>query len=48
VSQPVVVTDTDEVSCCEGFELMHAGTGHVPWPATPPPRPRPGSAGERT
>jgi hypothetical protein len=39
--QPVTVTDYDECQVSEGLELGLAGRGFVPYPATPPPRPRP-------
>jgi hypothetical protein len=45
VSKAVVVTDTDECRIAEGPELTLAGRGFVPYPATPPPRPRPEAAG---
>jgi hypothetical protein len=41
VSEPVVVTDYDECRVSEGLELSLRGHGFVPYPATPPPPPRP-------
>jgi hypothetical protein len=41
VSEPVVVTDYDECRVSEGLELSLRGRGFVPYPETPPPRPRP-------
>jgi hypothetical protein len=43
MSEPVVVTDYDECQVSEGLELGLRGTRFVPYPATPPPRPRPES-----
>jgi hypothetical protein len=43
VSEPVVITDTDEVQLGEGPEVTLQGRGYVPYPAAPPPAPRPGS-----
>lgn len=42
MSEPVTVTDTDECRAAEGLELTLQGSGFIPYPATPPPRPRPG------
>lgn len=41
MSQLVTVTDYDECRVTEGLELGLRGSGFVPYPATPPPRPRP-------
>lgn len=41
MSEPRVVTDYDEWRVTEGPELHLRGTGLSPYPATPPPRPRP-------
>jgi hypothetical protein len=41
VSEPVIVTDYDECRVTEGRELHLQGTGFVPYPATPGPRPVP-------
>lgn len=43
MSEPVVVTDYDECRVSEGLELQLQGRGFTPYPATPPPRPRPES-----
>lgn len=43
MSEPVVITDADECRLDEGTELHLQGHGFVPFPATPPPRPRPGT-----
>lgn len=43
MSEPVTVTDYDECRVTEGVELGLHGTGFVPHPAVPPPRPRPES-----
>jgi hypothetical protein len=43
VSEPVPVTDYDECRVSEGLELQLQGRGFIPYPATPPPRPRPES-----
>lgn len=43
--EPVVITDTDEYHVSEGPELTLQGSGFVPYPATPPPAPRPEDAG---
>jgi hypothetical protein len=36
-----VITDSDAVSVTEGGEVLCQGAGHVPYPATPGPPPRP-------
>jgi hypothetical protein len=41
VSAVIIVADCDEVRCGEGVELRLGGYGLIPYPATPPPRPRP-------
>jgi hypothetical protein len=41
VSAPVVVTDCDECVLGEGLELTLLGRGLTPYPAAPPPAPRP-------
>jgi hypothetical protein len=46
VSEPHVVTDCDECLVGESLEIRVQGTGFVPYPATPGPRPRPPDAGE--
>jgi hypothetical protein len=45
MSEPVTVTDYDECLVSEGLELQVQGRGLVPYPATPPPRPRPEAPG---
>jgi hypothetical protein len=45
VSEAVVITDADECTLAEGLELSLLGQGFTPWPATPPPRPRPTEGG---
>jgi hypothetical protein len=37
----VLITDSDELRVAEGPELTLAGLRFVPYPATPPPCPRP-------
>jgi hypothetical protein len=37
----VVIADADECVLAEGLELSLQGRGLSPWPATPPPAPRP-------
>jgi hypothetical protein len=37
----VIVTDSDECALSEGLGLALQGRGFVPYPGTPPPRPRP-------
>jgi hypothetical protein len=46
VSDLHTVTDYDECRIGEGLELHVQGTGFVPFPATPGPPPRPGTAKE--
>jgi hypothetical protein len=41
VSEPVVISDADQLAVGEGLELTLQGRGFVPYPATPPPAPRP-------
>lgn len=39
--KPVVITDRDVCEVSEGRETSLQGRGFVPYPATPPPAPRP-------
>lgn len=41
MSEPVIVTDSDECALSEGIGLALQGRGYVPYPGAPPPRPRP-------
>lgn len=41
MSEPVVITDSDQCIVSEGRELQLQGRGFVPYPATPPPRDSP-------
>lgn len=41
MSEPVVIADADRVELSEGLELRLQGHGLTPYPAAPPPRPRP-------
>jgi hypothetical protein len=43
VSEPVIITDADELQLAEGPETTLRGTGLVPYPAVPGPAPRPAS-----
>jgi hypothetical protein len=43
VSNTVVIADCDECTVSEGLELALQGRGFIPYPATPPPAPRPES-----
>ena len=45
MSEPVVITDTDECLVSEGRELSLRGRGFVPYPATPPPAVPPEESG---
>jgi hypothetical protein len=47
VSEPVLVTDCDEVSLGEGTGLLLSGRGLTPYPAVPPPKPRPANGGSK-
>lgn len=47
MSEPVTVTDYDVCQVSEGPELHLQGRGFVPYPATPPPSPRPAKEAER-
>lgn len=45
MSEAVIITDADECVLAEGLELSLLGRGFGPYPATPPPRPRPTDGG---